>query len=165
MSMNQDKHIEINISKQTLRLFEGNDVVKQYTISTAKNGPGEQMDSECTPRGKHLIREKIGVGCEANTVFVGREASGELFHPELREQFPDRDWILTRILWLSGCEAGKNKGGNVDSYDRYIYIHGGPDDLAMGVPGSRGCVRMRNTDVIELFDLVETETGVNIVEE
>ena len=163
--MNQDKHIEINISKQTLRLSEGNDLIKQYTISTAKNGPGEQMDSECTPRGKHLIREKIGAGCEANTVFVGREPTGELYHPELREQFPDRDWILTRILWLSGCEEGKNKGGNVDSYDRYIYIHGGPDDLAMGVPGSRGCVRMRNTDVIELFDLVETETGVNIVEE
>jgi hypothetical protein len=163
--MNQDKHIEINISRQTLTLFAGNDVIKQYTISTAKNGPGEQMDSECTPRGKHLIHEKIGAGCEANTVFVGREATGELYHPELREQFPDRDWILTRILWLSGCEAGRNKGGNVDSYDRYIYIHGGPDDVAMGVPGSRGCVRMQNDDMIELFDLVKTETAVNIVEE
>ncbi len=163
--MNQGKYIEVNISKQTLSLFEGDAVIKQYTISTAKIGPGEQMDSECTPRGKHLIREKIGAGCVANTVFVGREPTGELYHPELREQFPDRDWILTRILWLSGCEAGKNKGGNVDSYDRYIYIHGGPDDLAMGVPGSRGCVRMRNDDMIELFDLVETETGVNIIEE
>jgi len=163
--MNQDKHIEINISRQTLTLFAGNDVIKQYTISTAKNGPGEQMDSECTPRGKHLIHEKIGAGCEANTVFVGREATGELYHPELREQFPDRDWILTRILWLSGCEEGRNKGGTVGSYDRYIYIHGGPDDVAMGVPGSRGCVRMQNDDMIELFDLVETETTVNIVEE
>ncbi len=163
--MNQDKHIEVNISTQTLTLFAGDDVIKQYTISTAKNGPGEQMDSECTPRGKHLIREKIGAACKANTVFVGREPTGELYHPELREQFPDRDWILTRILWLSGSEAGKNKGGRVDSYDRYIYIHGGPDDVAMGVPGSRGCVRMRNADMIELFDLVETETGVNIVEE
>ena len=163
--MNQDKHIEVNISKQILSLFEGDDVIKQYTISTAKSGPGEQMDSECTPRGKHLIREKIGAGCVANTVFVGREPTGELYHPELREQFPDRDWILTRILWLSGCEAGKNKGGNVDSYDRYIYIHGGPDDLAMGVPGSRGCIRMRNADMIELFDLVDTETGVIIVVE
>jgi len=163
--MNQGKYIEVNISNQTLSLFEGDAVIKQYTISTAKIGPGEQMDSECTPRGKHLIREKIGAGCVANTVFVGREPTGELYHPELREQFPDRDWILTRILWLSGCEAGKNKGGNVDSYDRYIYIHGGPDDLAMGVPGSRGCVRMRNDDMIELFDLVETETGVNIIEE
>ena len=163
--MNQDKHIEVNISRQTLTLFAGNDVIKQYTISTAKNGPGEQMDSECTPRGKHFIHEKIGAGCEANTVFVGREPTGELYHPELREQFPDRDWILTRILWLSGCEEGRNKGGNVDSYDRYIYIHGGPDDVAMGVPGSRGCVRMQNDDMIELFDLVETETAVNIVEE
>ena len=163
--MNQDKHIEINISRQTLTLLEGNNVIKQYTISTAKNGSGEQMDSECTPRGKHIIREKIGAGCEANTVFVGREATGELYHPELREQFPDRDWILTRILWLSGCETGRNKGGNVDSYDRYIYIHGGPDDVAMGIPGSRGCVRMQNDDMIELFDLVSTETGVNIIEE
>ena len=162
--MNQDKHIEINISKQTLSLFEGDDVIKQYTISTAKNGPGEQMDSECTPMGKHLIREKIGAACEANTVFVGREPTGELYHPELREQFPDRDWILTRILWLSGCEAGRNKGGNVDSYDRYIYIHGGPDDVAMGVPGSRGCVRMRNQDVIELFDKVDEGTTVEIIE-
>ena len=161
--MNQDKHIEVNISKQTLSLFEGVDILKQYTISTAKNGPGEQMDSECTPRGKHLIHEKIGANCEANTVFVGRVPTGELYHTELREQFPDRDWILTRILWLSGCEAGKNKGGKVDSYDRYIYIHGGPDDVAMGVPGSRGCVRLRNDDMIELFDLVEIETGVNIV--
>ncbi len=160
--MNQGKYIEVNISKQTLSLFEGDAVIKQYTISTAKIGPGEQMDSECTPRGKHLIREKIGAGCVANTVFVGREPTGELYHPELREQFPDRDWILTRILWLSGCEAGKNKGGNVDSYDRYIYIHGGPDDVAMGVPGSRGCVRMRNDDIVELFELVGPETDVNI---
>ena len=163
--MNQDKNIEINISQQTLTLFEGNDVIRQYTISTAKNGPGEQMDSECTPRGRHIIREKIGAGYEANTVFVGRETTGELYQPELREQFPDRDWILTRILWLGGCETGRNMGGNVDSYDRYIYIHGGPDDVAMGIPGSRGCVRMQNDDMIELFDLVSTETGVNIIEE
>ena len=163
--MNQDKNIEINISQQTLTLFEGNDVIRQYTISTAKNGPGEQMNSECTPRGRHIIREKIGAGYETNTIFVGREATGELYQPELREQFPDRDWILTRILWLGGCETGRNMGGNVDSYDRYIYIHGGPDDVAMGIPGSRGCVRMQNDDMIELFDLVSTETGVNIIEE
>ena len=160
--MNQGKYIEINISKQTLSLFKGNDVVKQYTISTAKNGPGELMDSECTPRGEHIIREKFGTGCEVNMVFVSREPTGELYHPGLRQQFPDRDWILTRILWLSGCETGKNKGGSVDSYDRYIYIHGSPDDLVMGSPGSRGCVRMRNNDIIELFELVGSETDVNI---
>jgi len=161
--MNQDKHIEINISEQTLKLFESNKVIREYSVSTARNGPGELMDSECTPRGKHIINQKIGAGCEANTVFVSREPTGELYHPELRERFPDRDWILTRILWLSGCEAGKNKGGNVDSYDRYIYIHGGPDDVAMDVPSSRGCVRMRNDDIVELFNLVESETGVNII--
>lgn len=160
--MNQDKYIEINISNQTLSLVEGNDVIKQYTISTAKNGPGEQVDSGCTPRGKHIISQKIGAACEVNTVFVSREPTGEIYQPELRQQFPDRDWILTRILWLSGCEAGKNKGGNVDSYNRYIYIHGGPDDVAMGIPGSRGCVRMRNDDIIELFELVGPETDVNI---
>ena len=162
--MNQDKHIEINISKQTLSLFEGNDIFKQYAISTAKNGPGEQMDSECTPRGKHIIRKKIGAGCAVNTVFVSREPTGELYHSELRQQFSDRDWILTRILWLSGCEVDRNKGGNVDSYDRYIYIHGAPDDIAIGVPGSRGCVRMRNEDVIALFELVDIGITVNIQE-
>lgn len=161
--MNQDKRIEVDIGKQTLSLFEGDDVIREYSISTARNGPGELMDSECTPRGKHIISRKIGAGCEPNTVFVERESTGEIYHPELREQFPDRDWILTRILWLSGCEVGRNKGGNVDSYDRYIYIHGGPDDVAMGVPGSRGCVRMRNNDIVELFELVEPETGVNII--
>jgi hypothetical protein len=161
--MSQNKHIEVNISKQTLFLFEGDEVIREYSISTARNGPGELMDSECTPRGKHTISQKIGAGCEVNTVFVSREPTGELYHPELRQQFPEKDWILTRILWLSGCEAGRNKGGNVDSYDRYIYIHGGPDDIAMGVPGSRGCVRMRNDDIVELFELVEPETGVNII--
>ena len=163
--MNQDKHIEINISRQTLTLLEGNNVIKQYTISTAKNGSGEQMDSECTPRGKHIIREKIGAGCEANTVFVGREATGELYHPGLREQFPDRDWILTRILWLSGCETGRNKGGNVDSYDRYIYIHGCPDSDPMSIPSSHGCIKMRNTEVIELYDLVPVGTAVHIYQD
>ena len=161
--MSQNKHIEVNISKQTLFLFEGDEVIREYSISTARNGPGELMDSECTPRGKHTISQKIGAGCEVNTVFVSREPTGELYYPELRQQFPERDWILTRILWLSGCEAGRNKGGNVDSYDRYIYIHGGPDDVATGVPGSRGCVRMRNDDIVELFELVEPGTGVNII--
>ncbi len=123
------------------------------------------MDSECTPRGKHIISEMIGKDCRMNTVFVGRVPTGEIYSPELRAQFPERDWILTRILWLSGCEESKNKGGNVDSHERYIYIHGSPEDIAMGVPGSRGCVRMHNKDIIELFELVDTETTVDIVEE
>lgn len=157
-------HIQISISDQTLSLFDEDKLVKQYSISTAKNGVGEEMDSECTPRGKHVIAEKIGEGCEANSVFVGRMHTGEIYEPALRELHPERDWILTRILWLSGTEEGKNKGNELDSYDRYIYIHGSPDDVAMGQPGSRGCVRMRNLDVIELFDLVATGVEVEINE-
>lgn len=161
-------HILISISDQTLVLFDENNMVKQYSISTAKNGVGEKMDSECTPRGKHIITEKIGEGCEQNAVFVGRIATGEIYEPALRELHPERDWILTRILWLSGTEEGKNKGQlegmNLDSYERYIYIHGSPDDVAMGQSGSRGCVRMRNAEVIELFDLIEPGTKVDICE-
>jgi len=158
-------HINISISKQELTLIDGDDTIKQYAISTAKNGVGEEMDSECTPRGKHIVSEKIGAGCEPNTVFIGRMPTGEIFEPALRELHPERDWILTRILWLSGMEEGKNKGeceGKVlDSHDRYIYIHGTPDDVAMGQPGSRGCVRMRNTDIIELTKIIDE--GIEVV--
>jgi len=161
-------HIQISISDQTLSLFDENKLIKQYTISTAKNGVGEEMDSECTPRGKHIVSDKIGEGCEQDSVFVGRIATGEIYEPELRELHPERDWILTRILWLSGIEYGKNKGEvdgiNLDSHDRYIYIHGSPDDVAMGQPGSRGCGGMRNSEVIELFDLIELGTEVDICE-
>ena len=161
-------HIQISISNQTLSLLDKNDLIKQYSISTAKNGVGEQMDSECTPRGKHIVSDKIGEGCEQDSVFVGRIATGEIYEPELRELHPERDWILTRILWLSGIEYGKNKGEvdgiNLDGHDRYIYIHGSPDDVAMGQPGSRGCIRMKNSEIIELFDLIELGIEVNICE-
>ena len=120
------------------------------------------MGSECTPRGEHIIAEKIGAGAAVNTVFVGRRPTGEFYRPALRQAQPERDWILTRILWLSGLEAGKNKGADRDSHARYIYIHGAPDDVTMGRPGSRGCVRMRNADIIELFDRIETGTRVSI---
>jgi len=133
-------------------------------VSTAVNGPGERLDSECTPRGRHSITEKTGAGCAVNTVFVGRRPTGEHYTPELGRQFPDRDWILTRILRLSGAEPGRNQGGDVDSFKRYIYIHGAPDDVEMGVPGSHGCIRMRNEDVIELFDRIETGTELVIKE-
>ena len=159
-----NNQIKINIALQTLSLYQDDKLVKQYSVSTAANGAGELMDSECTPRGEHRIADKIGHGMQANTVFVGREATGEIYEPELRQQYPDRDWILTRILRLEGCEAGFNQGGNLDSYDRYIYIHGSPEDVSMGQPGSHGCIRMRNDDVIELFELVETGTPVQIKE-
>ena len=156
--------IEISICNQRLRLSDDDNLLEEYIISTAKNGAGELMDSECTPRGKHMIAEKIGDDCELNTVFVGRQVTGEIYEPALRELHPQRDWILTRILWLSGEEPRKNKGGKVDSYRRYIYIHGSPDDVDMGRPGSRGCIRMRNKDVIELFDQVEVGIEVMIKE-
>jgi len=162
--MTAESCIEISIPGQTLCLKTGDRVFQEYPVSTAKNGPGEIMDSECTPRGEHVIAEKIGSGCPAGTVFVGREPTGEIYHPQLREQGPGRDWILTRILWLRGMEPGKNRDGEVDSYRRYIYIHGSPEDVAIGRPGSRGCIRMRNADVIELFDLVSVGTRVIILD-
>ena len=157
-------HIKISISKQQLLLFDGENIVKKYSVSTAKNGAGEREDSECTPLGEHIIAEKIGHKAKKNSVFVGRAETNELYDYKMRDLYPDRDWILTRILWLSGTEEGKNKGNDVDSHDRYIYIHGSPEDIKMGKPGSRGCVRMRNSDVIELFDLVRVGTTVTIAE-
>ncbi len=120
------------------------------------------MGSGCTPRGRHVIRAKIGTGCPLGAIFVGRRATGEIYSPELAQQFPERDWMLTRILWLCGCEPGKNRWGEVDTMRRYVYIHGCPDTEPMGVPASYGCIRMRNTDVAELFDLVEPGTPVLI---
>lgn len=134
----------------------------EAAVSTAANGPGERMDSGCTPRGWHVIRACIGAGAPPGTVFVGRRPTGERFSQELRERYPERDWILTRILWLSGLEPGRNRLGDVDTMRRYIYIHGAPDDVPMGVPGSHGCVRMRNADVIALFDRVRAGTRVLI---
>ena len=158
---NSTLKIEISIADQTLHLFNDMKIIKEYLISTASNGAGEKMNSECTPRGKHTIAEKIGEGCESNTVFVGRVPTGEMYEFNLRKLYPERDWILTRILWLQGEEEGKNKGGELDTYQRYIYIHGSPDDVEMGKPGSHGCIRMCNEDVIELFDQVET--GIEVI--
>lgn len=161
--MTLKKHIKINIEQQKLTLLTQDTVIQEYGVSTAKNGVSSLQHSECTPLGMHIINEKIGDGCAPNTVFVGRVATGELYHNILRKKFPERDWILTRILRLNGCELGFNKGGIVDSYARYIYIHGCPDDIVMGVLGSKGCIRMRNQDIIALFDLVQTNTQVNII--
>lgn len=158
--------MKINIKIDTQRLDLINDqgeVVCSYTISSARNGTGQMTGSYCTPLGAHIIRAKIGAGLPENTVFVGRRPTGELYTPELSEQFPKRDWILTRILWLSGCEVGFNRLGDVDTMRRYIYIHGSPDSVHMGEPGSIGCIRMRNADIVELFDLVPAGTPVNIV--
>jgi lipoprotein-anchoring transpeptidase ErfK/SrfK len=143
-------------------LDDGEQVVMQARVSTAKNGPGQKLHSECTPLGRHVVRAKIGAGCPPNTVFVGRRATGEIYSPELKQQFPQRDWILTRILWLSGTEPGKNRLGDVDTMRRYVYIHGAPDEDPMGTPGSHGCIKMRNRDVVRLFELVPVGTPVVI---
>ena len=158
--------IEISIRHQTLTLFDNFGGVKaKYSVSTAANGVGCEKDSGCTPLGVHIIRAKIGALAEANMVFVGRRSTSEICTPELMAQYPNRDWILTRILWLSGTEIGKNRLGNVDTMQRYIYIHGSPDSTEMGKLGSHGCVRMRNADVIALFDWVEAGTPVLISED
>lgn len=158
-------HIRISIPAQTLELHGADgELLKRYAVSTAKNGAGEQSGSFCTPRGRHIIRAKVGAGATANTVFVRRRPTGEVWTPELAAAQPQRDWILTRILWLSGCEPGCNRRGEVDTMRRYIYIHGSPDVVPMGIPGSIGCIRMRNDDIIELFDRVPPYTPVEIVE-
>ena len=159
-----DLQILVNIQKQTLQLLKDGKPIKEYAVSTGKAGVGECSGSLQTPRGKHLIRARIGDGLPVNTVFVGRRPTGELWTPELHEQYPGRDWMLTRILWLSGCEPGLNRLGNVDTMRRYIYIHGTHDLAKMGVPGSHGCIRMRNEDVIDLFNRVPVYTPVDIVE-
>jgi lipoprotein-anchoring transpeptidase ErfK/SrfK len=155
--------IEISISAQKLMLL-GDDgkELKRYPVSTSRNGAGERQGSFCTPRGAHIVRAKIGAGQPLNAVFVRRRPTGEIWTPELGERFPGRDWIVTRILWLSGCEPGRNRLGDVDTMQRYIYIHGSPDNIEMGKPGSIGCIRMRNADVVELFDLVPPYTPVEI---
>ena len=157
--------IKVSIDEQRLQLLEHGNVVMDVAVSTAANGPGEVRHSECTPRGWHVVRAKIGAGCAANTVFVGRRPTGEIYTPLLGTAEPERDWMLTRILWLSGLEPGRNRLGDVDSMRRYIYIHGCPDEDVMGVPSSHGCVKMRNGAVIELFARVPVGTRVLIQEE
>ncbi len=155
--------IVIDVPSQTLALLdEKGRQTRQYSVSTSKNGVGERNGSLCTPRGRHLVRALIGAGEPENAVFVRRRATGEIWTPEMHAKYPGRDWILTRILWLSGCEPGRNRLGEVDTMRRYIYIHGSPDFARMGRPGSIGCIRMRSRDIVELFDLVSPYTPVEI---
>lgn len=156
--------LTISIAKQQARLFEGEQCVFEAPVSTALKGPGEQKGSEQTPRGLHQIRACIGDGQAENTVFIGRRPTGEIFEPWMLQQQPDRDWILTRILWLSGLELGRNRLANVDTMQRYIYIHGCPDSFPMGKPLSHGCIRMHNKDLLILFDLVQFGLKVLITE-
>lgn len=152
----------IKLAEQCLELRgEKNE---RFVISSARNGAGEAMGSEATPRGRHVVRARFGAGLPEGAVLTGRKFSGEIYSDALASSHPDRDWVLTRILWLGGLEAGRNQGGNVDSFRRFIYIHGTPDSEPMGTPASHGCIRMRNADLVRLFDQVPVGTLVTIIE-
>lgn len=156
--------LEISLPEQHCRLWQDDNCVFSAPVSTALKGAGEANGSGCTPRGWHQIRARIGQGQPLNSVFVGRRPTGEIYNPKLAKDFPERDWILTRILWLSGLEIGKNRLGNVDTMRRYIYIHGCPDSAPMGQPLSHGCIRMHNQDLLTLFDRVKPGLKVRIDE-
>ena len=157
--------IVVSVARQELDLLDDTGgLIRRYRVSTAKAGVGEVPGSFCTPRGRHLIRAKIGAGCPENAVLVRRRPTGEIWSPALDAAFPGRDWILTRILWLSGCEVGRNRLGACDTMRRYIYIHGSPDRAEMGKPGSHGCIRMHNADLLDLFERVPVYTPVDITE-
>ncbi|NBX85417.1 MAG: L,D-transpeptidase [Gammaproteobacteria bacterium] len=154
--------ILIDISQQTMTCYKNRKPLSEYKISSAKNGVGEIENSGCTPRGWHEVSDIIGLSQPENAVFVGREWTGELYSKDIAIKNPNRDWILTRILRLRGLEPGINQGPGVDSYNRYIYIHGTPDDVTLGVPGSHGCIRMRNKDVMILANWAKTGLKVYI---
>ncbi|AEG31891.1 L,D-transpeptidase [Thiomicrospira cyclica] len=154
--------ILIQIATQQLQLLVNETIVAQFPVSTAQRGVGQQQGSLQTPLGQHYIRAKIGHNAPINSVFVARRPTGEIYSPTLAQAYPDRDWILSRILWLCGCEPGINRLGSVDTFHRYIYIHGTPDTEPMGIPASHGCIRMRNSDLVELFDRVDCGTLVRI---
>jgi lipoprotein-anchoring transpeptidase ErfK/SrfK len=162
--MMPDFFLDISISEQRLIVVDSGKEICGYPVSTAKNGVGERRGSECTPRGWHSIRAKIGAELPLNSVFVGRRPTGEVYDEGLGRRYPKRDWILTRILWLSGLEPGKNRYGEVDTGWRYIYIHGTPDESLIGFPASHGCIRMRNADMLDLFNRVEAGVRVYIHE-
>ncbi len=160
--MKNRQRIRIDIASQMLYLYQGQELVASYPVSTSRQGPGEEIDSGCTPRGLHRVRIKIGAGEPENRVFVGRRPTDEIYTPELGKKNPQRDWILTRILWLTGMESGKNRGGKKDTLRRFIYIHGCPDSEPMGEPLSHGCIRMRNRDLLNLFERVDSDTIIEI---
>lgn len=156
--------LRISILDQQLELLDdAGSVLRRYPVSTAANGVGEARGSYQTPRGRHIVRAKIGANQPLNAVFAGRRPTGEIYTPELGETQPQRDWILSRILWLSGSEPGFNRLGECDTMRRYIYIHGTPDETFEQAPRSHGCIRMRNADLVELFDTVLPYTPVEIV--
>ncbi|MCD2166446.1 L,D-transpeptidase [Comamonas koreensis] len=161
-SIEMPARIHVSVERQSLHLALANGVERHYDVSTAANGTGCETGSYCTPTGVHRIRLKIGEGCPKGAVFRRRRSTGEIFDPELAERFPDRDWILTRILWLEGLQYGINRASSVDTLRRFIYIHGTADEHLIGRPVSHGCIRMRNDEIVDLFSLIPTGIAVHI---
>jgi lipoprotein-anchoring transpeptidase ErfK/SrfK len=155
-------HLEIDLTRQLLRLWDQGRAVREVAVSTGGNGIGEINGSGCTPRGRHIVRAKIGAGLAPGSVFRRRRPTGEVWTQELHQQYPGRDWILTRILWLSGTETGRNRLGCVDTFRRYIYLHGTPPITRLGVPGSKGCIRVANGEMIELFECLPVGADVEL---
>jgi lipoprotein-anchoring transpeptidase ErfK/SrfK len=155
-------HIDIDLKTQTLTLIDPQYAPFSCLISSGINGAGETIGSGCTPRGRLVIKAKIGEGLPDNSVFVGRRATQEIYTPELGQQYPNRDWILTRILWLGGLEPHKNRYGTVDTLRRYIYLHGCPEICPMGIAQSHGCIRVRNADLQHIFTASTVGTEIFI---
>ena len=162
ISYAESTHIEVDISEQRLYLIKNNLIKASYPISTSKYGEGSIENSFKTPLGKHSIKEMIGAEAEINTIFTSRINTKR--YATIINQFEDtdNDYVTSRIIWLDGEEEGFNKGGNVDSFRRYIYIHGTHEEGLIGTKASHGCIRMFNYDVIELFNLVNIGTKVLI---
>jgi L,D-transpeptidase YbiS len=165
MNEREALEIEVSLASQRLALRAGERTLARFAVSTAALGAGERSGSERTPRGLHVVRAKIGAGLPPNAVLVGRRPTGEIWTPELHARHPGRDWILTRILWLSGLEPGFNRLGDVDTMRRFIYIHGTPAAVPLGRPGSHGCIRMHNDDILALFEAVPVGTRVRITDD
>ncbi|SDX80851.1 L,D-transpeptidase catalytic domain [Allochromatium warmingii] len=157
-----ERRLLIDLDTQALTLVNGAVVLGRYPVSTGANGAGEHIGSGCTPRGHHRVRLRIGDGCPIGTVFRGRRPTGEIYSAALAAAYPERDWILTRILWLTGCEPGRNRGGAVDTLRRFIYIHGCPDSEPLGLPRSHGCIRLHSRALLDLFEQTPNGTAVEI---
>lgn len=158
--------LQVSLARQQLDLLDQQDrLLARFAISTASAGAGERQGSGCTPRGWHRIAVRIGQGLDQRAVLQGRLPTGEIWTPALAQAFPQRDWILGRILWLDGLQPGVNHGGQQDSRQRYIYIHGTPDDQPMGVAQSHGCIRLHPPAMLQLFAQTAVDMRVWISED
>lgn len=157
-----DQVLVVDVSEQRLRLYRRGETVGEWPVSTSKYGIGNRQNSERTPLGVHRIARKIGAGAPPGTLFKARRDTGRTVEILKDDRAADGDYVTTRILWLEGLEPGVNQGPGVDSFQRYIYIHGTAEEGRIGRPFSHGCVRMTNDAVVELFDRVQEGTLVEI---